>query len=362
MREVGSGLALGLAAMACGVGADDEVCHTGTERCVLAHDFSGAVLAPGFEDTDRCVTWTLANPEELWVQSLTLENQGGYHHSIWFHVPDHLYAVADGAHACTDLGFDTVNEIADLATIAVAGGVLYAQSTQSRAETQAFAEGVAIRVAPYSRILAETHVFNPGDREVSSDLRLSLTSIPRAEVAVELVPIAFDYRDLHVTGHARSAFLATCDVAGLYQEIVGAPLRLDLHYVLPHYHEQGTRLTLALAGGPRDGEELFRKDGFSAEPIGRLFDPPLALGDSGLAGFRFGCQYDNPGDAELTYGFAEGEMCSLLGFADTDMTFGGLVDLGHGAFVGDEGGVLVHEGTCDVTGFFWGRDKPGGTR
>ena len=61
------------------------------------HVRGGGQHAHRAEDDDTCQSWTLNNPTELWVSSITQRNDGGYHHANWFFVPDDQFALPDGA-------------------------------------------------------------------------------------------------------------------------------------------------------------------------------------------------------------------------------------------------------------------------
>ena len=62
----------------------------------LTHDFGRYELGPGEEVASQCVSWTLGNEQSLWVSGVTISNQGAFHHSNWFVVPDDMYEGPDG--------------------------------------------------------------------------------------------------------------------------------------------------------------------------------------------------------------------------------------------------------------------------
>src|SRR5215813_1287935 len=127
------------------------------------HDFGTQTLAAGQEHNALCQSWTLGNATDLWVNAVTLDTGGGYHHSNWFFVHDNVFDGPDGAWECDSRGF---NEVA----AAISGGVLYAQSTQVRHEVQQFPPGVAVMVPAHSRIVGSTHLLNASPMPVTTDL------------------------------------------------------------------------------------------------------------------------------------------------------------------------------------------------
>lgn len=346
-------------ALACGCGASDApptdpaLC-TADAPCWPATTFPDIEVSPGQEISDLCQSWTLNNPEELWVTGVEMDNGGVYHHSNWFFVPDDAYAVLDGAWPCVD------NDFSELEA-AVLGGFLFAQSTQSTHEEQRFARGAAVRIPPYSRIIGSTHLLNASDRAVTTSMTLRVESAPVSEVAVKLVPGRIEYRDLKIPANATAEFTTECDLATAYSDVMGEPLRFGLYYVLPHYHELGSYFQLEVAGGERDGEVLFRHDGYGGETFGQAFDPPVDLAAMGATGIRFTCGYTNPRAEEVRWGIGDQEMCVLATFADTGMGFEGDVSEGTGGVTGTgSDGTVLNQGPCRMLGLPWSHDKPGG--
>ena len=56
----------------------DGPCDPETETCSYSADVSTITVESGREDEDTCQSWTLNNPTELWVNSITQHNGGGY--------------------------------------------------------------------------------------------------------------------------------------------------------------------------------------------------------------------------------------------------------------------------------------------
>jgi len=57
---------------------------------------------PGEEVLGLCQSWTLNNPEELWVNAVELGQDVASHHSNWTFVPDNLYKGEDGVWPCDE--------------------------------------------------------------------------------------------------------------------------------------------------------------------------------------------------------------------------------------------------------------------
>lgn len=342
-----------LALAACGSG-DGGACDPSHESCTLSRELSTTTVLPGQEISDLCQSWTLLNDEPIWVDSVTMQNGGGYHHSNWFFVPDDIFVQPDGTWSCREAGFDEL-------VAAVSGGFLFAQSTQVSDEDQTFADGAAVRIPPYSRIIGSTHLLNVGDTTLDSKMALSIHSVAPEDVRVKLVPSRATYFDLRLGAARKSSVSTECDVAGAWQREFGAtPMKERIHYALPHYHKLGTSAEIALVGGPRDGEVILRNVGFG-EVSGKAFSPPIDLATAGATGLRFTCSFDNPTSEEVRWGIGDQEMCEFALFVDSDMAFDGSVHRGTGALVGTgAGGEDLHEGPCDMFTVPWDHDNPGG--
>jgi hypothetical protein len=342
-----------LVVLGCGDGGESQSgCDPVQEACTVSHVFPARTIGAGEEEETQCQSWTMHNPTELWVSAVDFSADGAWHHSNWFYVPDTEYALPDGFWDCGDNDFDEL-------IAALLGGFLFAQSTQSTSETQQFPPGAAIRIPPYSRVIASTHLLNFGEAPITTASTITIRSIPEAEVTVKLTPFRLTYHDLHLPAGSVSNFSTSCDVASEYQRRIGEPMKFELYYVLSHYHTLGTAFRLGVTGGAMDGTRIYERIGEAAgDSLGHAFDPPIDLAD--FTGLTYGCEYENPNGVEVGWGIGDQEMCVMAGFADTNMAFDANVEDGTGAAVGTEGDVVQNTGPCSLIGFPWFHDKAGG--
>lgn len=311
------------------------------------HDFGTQTITSGQEIGSLCQTWILDNDQELWVNAVEMDNDGGYHHSNWFFVPENYQNWPTGPWVdCYSEGFHEIDA-------ALAGGVLYAQSTQVKRELQKFQAGAAVRIPPRSRIITVTHLLNYLPDTLTTGLRLTIHTLPRAEVVTPLSPGQLVYSDLAIPGKATSTFGGTCDMATTYASLFdGKPLDVKLHYVLPHYHDLGDGFEVRLVGGPRDGEKIVDLGSYSTDPFGFAFDPPIDM--TGATGLSFKCRYRNPRDATVHWGIGDQEMCEALLFFESPMAFtAGVTKTLSETTVpdGEDAGVREFTGECGVIGF-----------
>ncbi len=304
----------------------------------LTHDFGEYELGPGQEVASQCVSWTLNNDQALWVSSVTTSNSGAYHHSNWFVVPEDLFEGPDGYWRCRDREFSELGA-------AVAGTVLFAQSTQSQLETQSFVEGAAIKVPPRHKVVAGVHMLNPSTRAITTEFRMSLDIIHPADVEVLLKPFRLSYFELDIPPNSEARYTAECDLDTLAREVTGGPLDVQLYWVLPHYHYRGNYFRAEIIGGPRDGELLHTIDRFNAEANGKMLDPPVDL--TGATGIRMTCGFANPTDEEIGWGIGDQEMCVMLGLARMDVLMDAWVDADTHGDDGIEDGIHRRSGPCE---------------
>src|SRR6478672_12117569 len=97
-------LVLCVALVACS--SSPHKCDPSKEACRIEADVSTLTVPAGKEDEDTCQSWTLNNPTELWVNSITQHNDGAYHHANWFFVPDDQFKLPDGTWRCSANQFD----------------------------------------------------------------------------------------------------------------------------------------------------------------------------------------------------------------------------------------------------------------
>ncbi len=309
----------------------------GPETALIVHSFGTYSLAP-LEEIEPCAQWTLNNEEPLYINTVTLANDGGFHHSNWLVVPEDRFVGEDGYFDCGDRGFSELQA-------AITGTVLFAQSTQSRYETQELPDGVVIKVPPRHKVIAGVHLLNLGGADLDSELRMGLELVHPRDVVTIAAPFRLNYGDLAIPPLSQSRFTGECILDKQYEAKTNHVLDIKLYHVLPHYHYLGNYFSVEILGGPRDGEQIYLHTGFNADGNGRTYDPPIDL--TGARGLRFTCGYDNWRDKEIGYGIGDQEMCTMLGLADMRIMMDGSVESGN-HLVGADGDILLHEGLCNT--------------
>lgn len=305
----------------------------------LVHAFDEFTTGPGEEVKGLCQSWTLGNDTDLWVNAVELVQDAQSHHSNWTFVPEDQFDGPDGVWPCQDRGYDQLSA-------AVVGGVLYAQSTQAAREVQKFPDGAVVRIPARSRIIGDIHLLNVGQEPVTGHVELAIYAIPEGDVRVKLAPFHMTYEALAIPPRTRSRFEGTCSTDDLGLD-GGEPF--SLYYVLPHTHALGRRFFFDPMDGEGDDELLFDVEGFNGEARGRAYDPPIEMG--GATGLRFGCEFDNPRDETVTWGFGDLEMCEMLGFIEAPFAFESRIE--EAVPAGEVDGMPVFTGACDTLVVPW---------
>jgi hypothetical protein len=330
--------------MHCGAGQHPDA----SGRCVaiagtaLSHDFPEQTVAMGAESLGLCRSWTLNNAEDLWVTGFELTQNEASHHSNWTFAPEGTFPGADGIWNCRDRGYDQLSA-------AVAGGVIYAQSTQATHEVQVFPEGAAVRIPAHSVIFSDIHLLNLTTASVTGHASITLYTVPRAQVSIPLTPFHITYQALALPPHERSRAEMTCDLDTGYRMQTGHGVDLRMFYALPHTHALGTRVFLQAVGGPIDGQMLLDVQGSPGEARGTGYGTPIDL--TGITGLRFGCEFENPTTDVVHWGFGNQEMCEMLGFMQSDYAFEGRGE--NQLSMGMDGTTATFDADCQMLWLDW---------
>lgn len=328
--------------------ADDGLCHA-LSGDKLGHDFPELTTPSGKEILDQCRSWTLGNATEIWVNAVELQQNEASHHSNWMFAPEGRFPGPDGLWTCKDRGYDQL-------TAALAGGVLYAQSTQAKHEVQKFPDGVAVRIPPHSVVLSAVHTLNTTQETVTGHIHLDIYGVPAGEVRVKLAPFHLSYDKLDIPPRSSARFSGTCQLDSQFVQAGQSGYNSKIYWILPHTHALGRRFFVELAGGPHDGQSLIDVRGFNGEARGRTYAPPIDV--SGATGLRFGCEFDNPRDQNVIWGFGDQEMCECLGFAEAPLAFESRISTVEPQ--PSDGNMLSFSGACNTVAFPWDQNKPGG--
>jgi hypothetical protein len=240
-----------------------------------------------------------------------------------------MFTGPDGTWTCADRGFDQI-------LAGAAGGVFFAQSTQARADTQAFPPGVAFQMPAHVRIIGDVHLLNATQADIDTSLRFEVYTLPASEVRVPLQPMAFTNTALDIAASGETKARMQCATP---------QPDFDIYYILPHFHGLGQNMAIDVAGGALDGKVIYRSAGSFGEAWGQTFDPPIAV--TGALGLGVTCDYQNPRSTAVHYGEGDQEMCVTLIYSSGQKAGGmALTNL----TTTDQGGVHSTDSLCVSVG------------
>ncbi|MEM7135778.1 MAG: hypothetical protein AAF500_04320 [Myxococcota bacterium] len=326
--------AFGFILQACG-----DAGGVGSGAPQLNHTFESIEVGSGEEVLEVCQSWTLGNEETLFVNSVNQTNDGAWHHSNWYFVPEDFYPGPDGTWPCNERGFSQLGA-------SNAGGVFFAQSTQTFEETMTFVEGAAIEIPPRSKIIGDVHLLNVSASTMATALSFEVETIPEEEVDTRLRPIGISNEALAIPPQRSSRFSMECDFGAEFQRFFGGTPDFSIYYVLGHYHDWGNYFRLSFIDDDGGDRTVFEFGGPVGEPLGLALDPPV--GSQGASTLRFECGYINNTDRTLVYGFQDEEMCLFLAYSDADLKLGAISTV-NTPMGPDEEGVELNETGCFST-------------
>jgi hypothetical protein len=324
---------------------------------MLSHTYDPQMLDVGEERSDICQSWVLGNEEPIYVKKVRQSNEGGWHHSNWFFVPENMYppnAKVEGPDAALEGTWDCDARLFREYYAAAAGGVFFAQSTQALEELQAFPDGAALEIPRRSVIVGSTHLLNITASPLETRMTLEVETVPADEVGIRLTPYSFANGSLEipyehgVTTESRWSML--CDLSEPFQKHLGKDkVEYNIYYVLGHYHQWGNYFNLSFVHDDGREETIFEIKNRIGEPIGSIIDPPM--NNNGASKLQATCGFLNNTGETLYRGLQEGEMCDFLAYTDANLKMGAgggeNTDMGE-----DEDGRRLFATDCgDITGF-----------
>jgi len=329
----------------------------------LSHTYDPQMIDVAEETTDVCQSWVLDNDEPLYVRKIRQSNGGGWHHSNWFFVPEGVYepnqaqfadegpdASLEGTWKCSDRLFSEY-------LAAAAGGVFFAQSTQTLEETQAFPEGAAVEIPPRSVIVGSTHLLNVSAAPMETAMTMEVELANREDVEVRLTPFSFAISRLQIPPAVdgvptESRTSLECDLSDAFKKYLGKDeVDYSVYYVLGHYHQWGNYFNLSFVHDDGTRDTIFEIKNRIGEPIGSIIDPPMNNG--GATKLRSECGFINNTDETLTRGLQYGEMCDFLAYTDSNLKIGSGGATNHPMGENEEG-MPLFEVDCPnegITGF-----------
>lgn len=210
-------------------------------------------------------------------------------------------AIPNGTYDCAEL-YEAHPELME------SGIFLYAAQ---RAEQEILLpEGVAAVLPPRLQVMHEIHYINTTSEPAAVWSRVNAYKVPHSTVEQQIW--GFTVRDAHleVPAHAEHTEWTRCVMNR----------DVDVLFMSSHTHELGRRVQIRRFDGTTVSEpHLYENTDWHA-PALLQFDTPLHVAAG--TGFEFRCEFDNPRDETVRWGFrAIDEMCQMaLVFTPGDMS------------------------------------------
>ncbi len=160
-------------------------------------------------------------------------------------------------------------------------------------------EGVVAVVPAGIQVIQEVHYVNPTDVEVPLFAYVNAWTIPMEDVVTTIWGGQVRDETIRIPPQSTHTEWTRC----VMNEDV------DVHFLASHSHAGSSAFTIARFDGVTSEAPFYANDDWH-DPRITQYDPPLAVPAG--QGFEFACTYDNPTDAEVTYGFAAtDQMCNM---------------------------------------------------
>jgi hypothetical protein len=177
------------------------------------------------------------------------------------------------------------------------GLMIYASQMES--QTIDLPPGTAANLPPGIQVMHEIHHVNTSDADVEVFSYVNAYSIHPNDVTETIWGGAV--RDTHINIPAQSA----------HSEWTRCVMTddIDLLFLSSHTHQLGKKVTVRMFDGETVGEEIYVNEDWHAPRL-IAFDTPLHIPAG--TGFEFQCDFDNPTDDPVGWGFtADDEMCQI---------------------------------------------------
>ncbi|AUX46587.1 hypothetical protein SOCE26_080930 [Sorangium cellulosum] len=256
-------------------------------------------IDPG-QEIEKCQLF-VAPPEGLNIQRDAVRYNGGSHHVLLFttaysEIPaTTIRGVALDAsqvHDCKD---------GPQADWTVTGVVSGSQSPDGKSLLGDLPEGVAVKVAPGTVLVMNTHYLNTAPEPMETDARINLYTIPDEAVETE-AGVLFHYNPfIHIPARGEASARMRCTTEE----------DISVVRVQSHMHRRGVGYAAHKVSAGGAMEQIYAHDKWEDVPI-QDFSPFLELKAGESLDFR--CDYTNTEARDVIQGSTtKDEMCMLIG-------------------------------------------------
>ncbi len=249
--------------------------------------------APAGTEIWKCKVYDI--PTDNWEPVNRVESlqSAGMHHMDIMALAFANVDIAPGEYDCQEL-YDTYPELMEK------GVMLFA--AQAAEQTIQLPEGVVANLPPKIRVMHEIHYVNTSDKDVDVFSYVNAYTIHPNDVRETIWGNVVRDTDINIPANTDDTETTRCVMTK----------DIDLLFVASHTHQLGRSVKVRLFDGvnPGAGEQIYENTDW-ATPMLESFSPtPLHIAAG--TGLEFDCNFSNPTDRDVHWGFtASDEMCQI---------------------------------------------------
>jgi hypothetical protein len=242
----------------------------------------------------------LGNDEPIYIDRVEITMRRGSHHFI-------LYGFGDRTPTWALPATEVFRDLRDSTGYPIPANYLampfhrFLVGTQWPALDYSLPEGVALEIPPDYAFDMNAHYVNRTDAVVTGEVYVNLHTVDPETIQHTAKVVDFNNTDIALPAGERTTL----------ERVFRFDEDASVFQLFSHAHELNTEFRVEIAGGDRDGEEVYYSNDWEHPPIVE-YDPPIILQRG--EGFRLIATYDNTHDRDIGFGLlSTDEMMILFG-------------------------------------------------
>lgn len=254
-------------------------------------------IPPNFE-REVFIRKDLNNPSEIYVNKIRSVGRPGTHHFVL----STIYESPNFPMPPADVMIDQNNMDGKLNLFAAINRDAILFEAQNSDYTLELPKGYALKLAPYTKWMANPHYFNKTDKTRFGEIYCNIYTQKKEDVKYILENGVLDGNEKLILPPNKETTIITDQIFDSKTEIM---------VMTPHYHKRGKKFEVQIIGGPRNGETLLESYDYVHPVLLNFANKPLVL-EKG-EGLRTIVTYFNESNREIKYGVtSEDEMNYLF--------------------------------------------------
>ena len=248
------------------------------------------VVAPPFTEIWKCEITQLENTRSMPINRAESRTTPGMHHqtvTVLTGLPG-LEDIEHGIYDCREL-YDAHPELMENA--------IQLYGSQDAEQSIDLGDATA-NLPPRLVVMHEVHYLNSVDEETLVQSYVNAYAIPPSEADKSIWGVTVRDTNLAIPARGTTVEWTRCEMSS----------DVELKIMASHTHELGVRVTAYRWDGSEVGERIYENDDWHTPKLEFYDAVPIAAG----TGFHFECEFDNPREEDVAWGFnAEDEMCQI---------------------------------------------------